>query len=147
MLKLDDKDFKILQVMRQNADYPTRKIAKKTLLPITTVHNRLRRLRQDGVIKKYTVELDYGKIGKPFAAYVLVSVDINLLKQKKKTQYDVIDEVRRFYFVEKADIVTGGTDIIVFMRVKDVGEFDSCLLTKLQIVEGIEKTQSLIVIH
>ncbi len=43
--------------------------------------------------------------------------------------------------------MTGGTDLVALVRVKDVQEFDKCLLTKLQLIEGIERTQSLIVIH
>ncbi len=74
-------------------------------------------------------------------------MNLELLKNKKKTQYDVLHALVRFPFVERADIVSGGTDLVAFIRVKDVGEFDSCLLGKLQLVEGIEKTQSLIVIH
>jgi DNA-binding Lrp family transcriptional regulator len=49
--------------------------------------------------------------------------------------------------VERADIVSGGTDIVALVRVKDVKEFDHVLLEKIQMIEGIEKTQSLIVIH
>ena len=45
------------------------------------------------------------------------------------------------------DHVSGGTDLIAMIRVKDVSEFDKILLGKLQRIEGIEKTQSLIVIH
>ena len=69
------------------------------------------------------------------------------LKEKKKSQYDVAKELKHFSFVEKADIVSGGTDIVATVRVKDVAEFDQVLLTKLQRIEGIDKTQSLIVIH
>ena len=44
-------------------------------------------------------------------------------------------------------IATGGTDIVVVIRVKDVAEFNKVLLGKLQMLEGIEKTHSLIVIE
>ena len=70
-----------------------------------------------------------------------------LLKTKKKTQYDVLDELKKMNFIEQADIVSGGTDLVAMVRVKDVEQFDKILLGKLQLVEGIEKTQSLIVIH
>ncbi len=49
--------------------------------------------------------------------------------------------------MERVDIVSGGTDLVAMIRVKDVAEFDQVLLTKLQRIEGIDKTQSLIVIH
>jgi len=145
--KLDDKDQKILEILKDHAEYTTRQIAKKTLLPITTVHNRIQKLRNNGVIKKYTIKIDNSLIGKSFVSYILISVNLPILKQKRKTQQDLANELKKFYFVERADIVTGGVDIVAIIRVKDVAEFDDCLLNKLQLVEGIDKTQTLIVIH
>jgi len=145
--KTDQKDYQILKILQSNADYSTRQIAKKTLLPITTVHNRIQKLKKEGVIKKFTVELDHDKVGKGFLAYILIAVDLTLLKNLKKTQYDIVKKLKNFYFVERADIVSGGTDIVAVVRVKDVKEFDEVLLGKLQQVEGIENTRSLIVIH
>lgn len=49
--ELDDKDGKILEVLQEHAEYTTRQIAKKTLLPATTIHNRIRKLRQTGMFR------------------------------------------------------------------------------------------------
>jgi DNA-binding Lrp family transcriptional regulator len=136
--KIDDKDLKIIDVLKEHGDYTTRQVAKKTLLPATTIHNRIR---------KFTILLDNTMIDKTFASYILISVNLHLLKSKHKGQTDIIKELKRFYFVERADIVSGGTDIVALVRVKDVKEFDHVLLEKIQMIEGIEKTQSLIVIH
>jgi DNA-binding Lrp family transcriptional regulator len=145
--ELDEKDWKIIDVLKEHADYTTRQIAKKTLLPITTVHNRIRKLKDDRVIKRYTVELDSKKIGKSLVAYVLISANLSLLKQKKMSQYDLLEQIRRFDFVERIDIVSGGTDLVAILRVRDVEELDRVLLGRLQNLEGIDKTQSLIVLH
>ena len=145
--KMDDKDEKIIEVLKEHGDYTTRQMAKKILLPPTTIHNRIKKLREEGVIKKFTIELDNSKIGKNFVAYIMVSADLALLKQKHKTQYDLAHEISKLYFVERVDIVSGGKDLVVIIRVKDVEEFDKVLLGKLQLIEGVEKTQSLIVIH
>jgi len=102
---------------------------------------------EDQGIKRFTIELDNQKIEKEFSAYILISADLQILKQKKKTQYDLAEEIKRSYFVDKVSIVSGGTDLIALIRVKDVNEFDEVLLGKLQKIDGIEKTQSLIVIH
>lgn len=147
METLDEKDQKIIEILQKHGEYTTRQIAKKTVLPITTVHNRIKKLRTEGYIKKYTVELDWSKLQRNFLAYVLISANLEILKQKKKTQYDLMNEIKKFYFIERVDVVTGGTDLVAIVRVKDVEEFDKCLLTKLQIIEGIERTQSMIVIH
>lgn len=145
--KMDEKDRKIIEILKEHGDYTTRQISKKTLLPATTIHNRIRKLKKDKVIKKFTIELDHSKVDKGFVAYVLVSVNLSVLKQKKKTQWDLASELKKFDFIERVDIVSGGTDLVAFVRVKDVEEFDKVLLGKLQSLEGIENTQSMIVIH
>jgi len=145
--ELDEKDKKILEVLKNNADYTTRQIAKKTLLPSTTIHNRIRKLKKEKVIKRFTVELDQKKIDRGFVAYILINANLELLKQKKKTQYDLAKELKKFDFVERVDITSGGTDLVAIVRVKDVEEFDKVLLGKIQLIEGIDNTQSLIVIH
>ncbi|HLC71529.1 MAG TPA: Lrp/AsnC family transcriptional regulator [Candidatus Nanoarchaeia archaeon] len=145
--ELDETDWKVLEVLQEHAEYSTTQISKKTGLPRTTIHNRIKKLKQEGIIKKFTVKLDSSKVGKGFVAYVLISANLPTLKQKKKTQYDLAEEIRKFWFVERVDIVSGGTDLVAIIRVKDVEEFDKILLGKLQLVEGIDKTQSLIVIH
>ena len=144
---LDDKDWKIINVLKEHADYTTRQISKKTLLPISTVHHRIRRLKKERVIKRFTVELDHVKTGSSFLAYILISANLGILKQKKKTQYDLAKEIKKMPFVENADIVTGTTDLVAVIRVRDVHEFDRVLLSRIQMIEGIEKTQSLTVIH
>jgi DNA-binding Lrp family transcriptional regulator len=144
---LDEKDLKILEMLKNESNCSTRKIAKKTSLPITTIHNRIKKLEKDKIIKKYTIELDNSKIGKNLLIYVLISANLQGLKAKNRTQYDIAKELRKFQYIERVDIVSGGTDIIAMVRVKDVDEYDRVLLGKIQNIEGIEKTQSLIVIH
>ncbi len=144
---IDEKDQKILEILKDHAEYTTRQIAKKTLLPITTIHNRIKKLKTEGIIKKFTIKLNYEKLNQNFRAYILITANLHILKEKKRTQHDLARDLRKFPFIERVDIVSGGTDIVAIVRVKDVKEFDEVLLGKLQLVEGIEKTQSMIVIH
>jgi DNA-binding Lrp family transcriptional regulator len=146
-ISLDEKDEKILSILQQHGDWPSRKIAKKTLIPTTTVHNRVRKLVELGVVKRFTVEVDHEKVGKGFVVYLLIAADLLTLKQKHRTQYDILRELKRFEFVERADIVSGGTDIVAVIRASDVAEYDKALLTKIQLIDGIKSTQSLIVLH
>jgi len=102
---------------------------------------------KEGIIKRFTVDVNHDKIGKGFVAYILISADLQAMKKLKKNQYDLAKELRKFEFIERADIVSGGTDIVTIVRVKDVKEFDKVLLGKIQLIEGVANTQSLIVIH
>ena len=145
--RLDEKDMRILDVLKNHAEYATRKISKKTLLPPTTINNRIRKLRNDNIIRKYTIIPDHKALGKGFAAYILITVDMHALKEERKSQYDMVKRLRKLDHVERADIVSGGTDIIAFIRARDVQEFDEVLLNRIHAVPGIKNTQSLIVIH
>ncbi|MFH1440229.1 MAG: Lrp/AsnC family transcriptional regulator [Candidatus Woesearchaeota archaeon] len=146
-VKLDDKDINILEMLKEDSSYTTRDIAKKTLLPVTTVHNRVLRLKREGVIKHYTIELDNGLIGKSVSAYILVNADLKYLKEKQKTQYDVAKDMKKLYCTERVDIVTGGTDLVVFLRVSSIKELDEVLLGNIQLVDGVANTRTLIVLN
>ncbi len=98
---LDEKDKDIIEILQQHGEYTTRQIAKKTLLPVTTIHNRIKKLRKQGYIKKYTVELDWHKLQRDFLVYVLISANLQILKQKKKTQYDLMNEIRKFILLKE----------------------------------------------
>lgn len=147
LTKLDEKDLKILEMLKENGEYTTSQISKAIRIPQTTIHNRIKKLKGIGVIKRFTVEVDNAKIGKPFVAYVLFNVNLRNLKEKNKTQYDIAKEISRFEFVERVDIVSGGADLVAIVRVVDVAEFDKVLLGKLQSIDGVDNTQSLIVLH
>ena len=107
---MDKKDEKIIEILKDHAEYTTRQIAKKTLLPITTVHNRIRKLRREGIIKKYTIKLDNSKLGKNFVSYVLISVNLPILKQKHKTQVDLANELKKFYFIDGGELKRAAGD-------------------------------------
>jgi len=145
--KLDEKDKKILKILREHSDYTIRQIAKKLILPITTIHNRIKKLKKEKIIKRFTIEINNKKIDKSFSAIILVSVDYKSLRDLKKDQHKLAKEINYLDEVEYVNIITGGTDIIVKVRVKNVEEYDTFLLKKFQKIPGVYKTQSLVVIH
>ena len=69
------------------------------------------------------------------------------MRELKKDQHQLVKEIKMLQEVERVDIVTGTTDIVIKVRVKDVEEYDKFLLTKLQKIQGVDKTQSLVVIN
>jgi len=145
--KIDEKDLAILDVLSKHGEYTVRKIAKKTLLAPTTVHSRIKRLKEDGVILGFTIDVDKKKLGLMLGAYVLISADLKLLKEKHKSQYALVDEIKKIAGVESVDVVTGVSDLVARVRCRDIEEFDRLLLGKLQLLEGVSKTQTMIIMH
>jgi Lrp/AsnC family transcriptional regulator for asnA, asnC and gidA len=71
-LKLDDRDFEILEALRENAKLSVFQLSKKTGIPPTTIHNRIKKLRQNGVITNYTIKFDREKLGQGFCALIFI---------------------------------------------------------------------------
>lgn len=147
MADLDEKDKKIIELLKDDSSLSSRQIAKKLLIPITTAHHRVKKLKEAGVIKKFTIELDNKKVDRGFCALILLSCDYKSLREVKKDQHKLCSEIRRLPEVESAKIVTGGVDIVIDVRTKDVEEFDKFILQKLQKLSGVDRTQSLVVMH
>jgi DNA-binding Lrp family transcriptional regulator len=145
--KLDKKDERILEMLKERGDLTVRQISSRTLLPITTVHHRIKRMKSAGVIKRFTIEVDHKKTGKPLAAYVLVRIDSRYLKGFRRSQHDLVKDLRKLGFVEKADIVTGTVDIVLLIRVRGVEELDRAIVEKLRDVPGVESTQTLVILR
>ncbi|NIP40951.1 MAG: winged helix-turn-helix transcriptional regulator [Candidatus Aenigmarchaeota archaeon] len=145
--KIDKKDEKILELLKERGDLSVRQIASRSLLPITTVHHRIKRMKSLGVIKRFTIEVDSKKIGKPLAAYVLVRIDSRYLKGFRRNQHDLVKDLRNLAFVERADIVTGTIDIVLLIRVKDVDELDKVIVEKLRDMKGVESTHTLVILN
>ncbi len=141
-MELDEKDLKILSMLKGDAKLTTSQISKKTRIPITTVHNRIRKLSKEGVIKRYTVEVDYEKVGKPLKAFILITIN-----QSKTPQNKLGREIKSIEGVESVDIVTGATDLIAEVRAKNMPVLNELITEKIRRIEGIDKTQTLMVLE
>jgi Lrp/AsnC family transcriptional regulator for asnA, asnC and gidA len=73
-LVLDDVDRGIIGILQKDARTPYTEIAKELGVSDATIHVRVRKLEEAGVIKRYTVVVDREKIGEPLMVYVLVNV-------------------------------------------------------------------------
>ena len=73
---LDDLDKKILEILRYNARLTYTAIGEKLGVAHSTVYERIRRLEENGVIKRYTTVIDVEKLGfKPTVAMVTIYTD------------------------------------------------------------------------
>lgn len=139
---IDEKDRKLIKLLSSEANLTSSQISKKTGIPITTVHNRIQKLKESRIIKKYTVLLDYEKVGCPLKAFILVSVN-----QSRVSQTKIGKQLKNLEGVESVDIVTGATDMIVEMRVKDMHILNELITERIRKIEGIDKTQTLMALE
>ena len=143
---MDKKDESILELLKENCRLTTKEMAKKLNSPITTIHNRIKKLENQGIIKGYHAILDNKKIGKPIAAYILATVDYGFLKQTKLSQEQLADKLKSKSEVEEAATVTGGTDILIKVRVSTIEELNEFVTIQLRNIKGIDKTQTMVIL-
>jgi len=144
---IDEKDKKILEILEENSNLSTHKISKKTLIPVTTVNNRIKKLKELGVIKRYTVDIDKKKLGFNLSAYVLVLVSLDELKREKMKAKDLIKIIKKDPLVESVDNVTGDVDIILKMHVRDIHELNEYVVNDLSDYKGVERTKTLLILE
>jgi DNA-binding Lrp family transcriptional regulator len=131
-MRLDDKDHKIINVLKKNSREPIRGIAKKTKLRPSTVHVRIRKLVAEGVIDKFTLKLNNELMGEGFIAIILLNTD-NL--DPKVISNKQVKEIFG---------ITGEYDILMKAKFKGVAEFNDFVLA-LRKLYNIKQTLSMVV--
>ncbi len=147
-MTLDKKDRAILKELMRDSRQTTSKLSKRLNMPITTIHNRIMKLRKEKVILNYTINPDYAKLGTPIFAYIGVSVDYSAAGPNKKIKQDeVAAKIKRIEGVQEVTIMTGGTDILVKAIAADIFSLNKIVTEKMRNVLGVDKTQTSIVLQ
>ncbi|MBI5804097.1 Lrp/AsnC family transcriptional regulator [Candidatus Pacearchaeota archaeon] len=145
-MKIDATDLRVLGILKQNAKLSMREISKIVRKPITTVHNRVKKLQNEKVIKKYTVEIDNKKINREIDAFVLINISYDDLKESGKNQEQVANEIKKLDDVEEVCIITGMNDIVIRVKKRTIDDLNKFLVDKLRKISGVAKTQTAIIL-
>ena len=135
--RLDETDHQILDMLLDNTRIPFTDIAKKLLISAGTVHVRVKKMEQGGIIKGSSLTLDYEKLGYSFIAYVGV-----FLQNTSQTKF-VLERIRDIPFVTVAHITTGKFNIFCKIRAKDTAHAKDIIFS-LDDIEGVYRTETMI---
>ncbi len=146
-LRIDDKDNKIIRALREDSKLSTSKLSRKLNLPITTIHHRIKKLEQNKVIKKYTIDIDEIKLGRMVQAWILISVGKDHIEGIGKDQDMIAKEILKVEGITQVYTITGLTDILAKVRVNSIKDLNEFLIKRLRKMEGVERTQTSIVLN
>ncbi len=121
-------------------------LAKKLNSPVSSVHFRIKKLEKEKIIKYYKGEIDWKKAGFSLSAFVLINVDINLLKSLNRTQDTLLKELLSVIYVREGFITTSDADIIIRVIAKDTTHFKEILLDYIHSKAGIVNTKTMVVL-
>ncbi len=143
--KVDQKDREIIEELTENSRQTVGKLGKKLGMPPTTIHNRIKKLEAEGIIMNYTASINYKKLGRPVMAFIGITVNYNV-EGKKIRQQDIAKKIKTMEGVREVTILTGGLDIIVKVMAKDIDDLNDIVTEKLRDIDGVDKTQTMIVL-
>ncbi|MCT8340351.1 Lrp/AsnC family transcriptional regulator [Luteirhabdus pelagi] len=135
--KLDDTDHQILDMLIENTRTPFTDIAKKLDISAGTVHVRVKKMEEAGIIIGSSLRLDYEKLGYSFIAYVGV-----FLQKTSQTQF-VLERISDIPFVTVAHVTTGKFNIFCKIRARDTSHAKE-IIYNIDDIEGVTRTETMI---
>lgn len=137
-IELDEKDEEILKVLKQNSQFSIQRISKRTGIPVATVHNRIKKLKENGIITGYTIRINPVKLGRKMTAYILVKAT------QRADQSILLREIASYENVEEGSMVTGEFDLIFKLRVTNMDELNKFVIKYLRLLPTVAETQTMI---
>jgi len=133
---LDERDAAILTALKRDGRASTADIARKTRLPRVTVHDRIKKMRERGVIRGFTALEDYKKTGLPVTAFVFASYAQGQGVSQRKAALNA----SKVEGVCEAHLVSGEWDLLLKVRGASMEAIGSLVIDRLRAVPGIAKT-------
>lgn len=134
---LDEVDHQILDMLIDNARTPFTDIAKKLLVSAGTIHVRVKKMEEEGVIKGSTLTLNYEKMGYAFIAH------IGIYLERTSMTKAVIEDLRSIANVTVAYVTAGKFNIFCKIRAKDTEDAKN-IIFQIDDIEGVSRTETMI---
>ena len=135
--KLDETDHKILDLLIDKTRIPFTDIAKKLEISAGTIHVRVKKMEEAGIITGSSLQVDYQKLGYSFIAYVGV-----FIFKTSQTQF-VLERISEIPFVTVAHVTTGKFNIFCKIRAKDTSHAKD-IIYQIDDIEGVSRTETMI---
>jgi len=141
-MKLDHTDKQIIEILQTNSNITNAELASRLGASASGTLERVKRLENSGVIKKYVAIVDAEKIGRGILAVVSVS-----LTAHKKNAYDsFITQIEKLEEVLECFHTTGEEDFFLKIAVKDISELQQFLIKKLTVINGVDRVKTNLVL-
>ncbi|UII23491.1 Lrp/AsnC ligand binding domain-containing protein [Fulvivirga ligni] len=136
--EIDNVDLKILEILLKNAKKPYTEVAKQVFVSGGTVHVRMKKLEDMGVVEGTTLKIDYTKLGYDITAF------IGIFLSKSELYDQVISELKQIPEIVNVHYTTGNYSMFAKIHCKDTQHLKDVLHDKIQRVEGIIRTDTMI---
>lgn len=137
-LNLDKLDFQIIQAMMDNADISYADLGKKLFVSGGTIHVRIKKLQELGIVKGTKLYVDHKILGYDVIAFIGIFLEKSSLYDNVAAQLKKIPEIVRLNYT------TGNYSMFAEVVCKDIAQLKFVLHDALQKIKGIERTDTII---
>jgi DNA-binding Lrp family transcriptional regulator len=137
--ELKNKDKCIMRELLRDGRMPLSKLGEVCGLSRQTVFNRVQKLRDEGIIRKFSVYIDPEKLDVSLKAYVLI-----VAKPEKHLRSELMGYLQRCTCVTQLHLLFGRFDFFVELLMKDRGELIE-FIKDIHSFEAVERTETFIV--
>ena len=105
-MKLDSTDIRLVNLLQEDCSQPIKELAQKLNLTIAPVHERIKKLERNGIIKRYVAIVDIDKINKPLINYCIVNItrhQIHLMNEFESAVRDMEEIIECYRISGKSD--------------------------------------------
>lgn len=138
MSGIDKLDKQILSMLMHDAEQAYTDIAKKLFVSGGTVHVRMKKLRDLGIVKGANLVVNHGELGYDICAFLGIYLD------KSSLYDDVSEQLKNIPEVVEAYYTTGLYSIFAKIYCKDTNHLRDVLHDKIQKISGIQRTETFI---
>jgi DNA-binding Lrp family transcriptional regulator len=122
-MELDQFDRQLLNLVQEDAGQTAERLAEQISLSASAIQRRLRKLREEGVITRFTAILDPAKVGRPNSFVVSVQVE--------RERPELLGQYRTWLasqeHVQQAFYVTGEADFVLVITAPDAETYDQLM--------------------
>ena len=136
-MNVDKLDLIILQTMSQNGDISYAELGKELEVSGGTIHVRLKKLEEQGIVRGKILSVDIAKLGYEVTAFV------GIFLEKSSVSSYVGDELRKILEVVRINYTTGNFSILIEINCKSI-EHLKRILQQITDIRGVQRTETLI---
>jgi DNA-binding Lrp family transcriptional regulator len=133
---VDELDLRILRLLDANSRLSQRRIAQEIDMSAPAVGERIARLERSGVIRSYTVDVDWAALGFPLVVFMpitlLAGADVG----------DILTTLRALPELEELIVVTGGYDLLARFRLRGHDHLRELLIDPIWQIRGIQRIET-----
>ena len=138
-MELDETDRQILRILQENARTTFSEIARRIDMSSATVHDRVGRLEESGVIQGYHAKLD------PKAIDLGISAIIGLRVEQGREQ-DTLERLQEIEGVQEVHLTTGEWDVMGRVYAEDADALRELMLDRIAQMDGFARSQTMVIL-